>query len=118
MVFLALGVLGIAQLLNTQRHRHSDESSLGVGLGLVAFALAIVIGLIANWFSQRSEFRRKANILYAVTDRRAIFWSPEPKGSAIRIKTVRRGQIKDVERVQRRTARATSSSRLARPTFA
>jgi hypothetical protein len=101
MVLLVLGVVGIAPLLTAQRHHRFDEPPIGWGLIFVGFACAIVIGLIANWNSRRSEFRRKSNILYAVTDRRAIIWIPERKGHAIRIKAVQRGQVMTVERVQR-----------------
>jgi len=101
MILLVLGLMGIASYLNAERHHHSDEHSIGVGLLFVGVACVIVIGLNANWYQRRYEFRRRSNILYAVTDRRAIVWTPEPKGNAIRIKTVQRGQIKNVERVQR-----------------
>jgi hypothetical protein len=102
MILLVLGVVGIGSFLDARRHRHFfDESSIGVGLLFLGVACVIVIGLIAYWNGRRREFRRKANILYAVTDRRAIVWTPEPKGDAIRIKTVDRGQIQTLERVQR-----------------
>jgi hypothetical protein len=101
LILLVLGVIGIAAYLDAQRRHHLDESSIGVGLLFLGIAGVIVIGLIANWAGRRTEFRRKANILYAVTDRRAIVWTPERKGDAIRIKTVESGQITAVERVQR-----------------
>jgi hypothetical protein len=102
MILLLLGVVGIGSFLDARRHRHFfDESSIGVGLRFLGVACVIVIGLIGNRNNRRREFRRKANILYAVTDRRAIVWMPEPKGDAIRIRTVDRGQIQTLERVQR-----------------
>jgi hypothetical protein len=101
MILLVLGVVGIASFSIARRHHHFDDGSIGVGLLFVGVACAIVVGLIANWNSRRSEFRRRSNILYAVTDQRAIVWTPERKGGAVRIKTVQRGQVMTVERVQR-----------------
>lgn len=100
-ILSVLGVIGIAAYLIAQRHNHLDENSIGVGLLFLGIACVIVIGLIANWAGRRTEFRRKANMLYAVTDRRAIVWTPVRKGDAIRIKTVERGQVMTVERLQR-----------------
>jgi hypothetical protein len=101
MILLVLGVVGIASFSIARRHHHFDDGSIGVGLLFVGVACVIVFGLIANGIHRRREFRRKSNILYAVTDQRAIVWTPEQKGDAIRIKTVQRGQIMTVERVQR-----------------
>jgi hypothetical protein len=101
MIFMALGAVGIVLYLIARRRHHFDESSMGAGLLFVGVATVIVIALIANWLSRRNEFRRKSNIVYAVTDRRAIIWKPELHGDAVRIKTIERGEIKSVERVQR-----------------
>ena len=102
MILLVLGVVGIGSFLDARRHRHFfDESSIGVGLLFLGVACVIVIGLIATGTAVGASSVAKPNILYAVTDRRAIVWTPEPKGDAIRIKTVGRGQIQALERVQR-----------------
>jgi hypothetical protein len=101
MILLILGVLGIASFLGAPRHHPWDESPIVIGLLSIGCACPIVIGLITNWNYRMSEFRRKSNILYAVTERRAIVRTPERKGDAVRIKSVHRGQITDVERVQR-----------------
>jgi hypothetical protein len=100
-IAMILPVVGIAPFLNARRHHHFDAPPIGWGLLLVGIACVIVIGLIAYWSSRRREFRRRSNILYAVTDRRAIIWIRERKSDAIRIKTVQRSQIMTVERVQR-----------------
>jgi hypothetical protein len=52
-------------------------------------------------FNEWFQPGRQANACYAVTDRRAISWVPEPKGDAIRVRTLPRGNIGEVTRVER-----------------
>lgn len=72
----------------------------GCCLGLVDFFL--VLGLVWNRFEKRSERARKANTLYALTDRRAIIWSPvpSPNRGAFRVDTIPRGGFAAVHRVE------------------
>jgi hypothetical protein len=101
-IALFLLVLGIWAINYAwQARRFAENSGFGIGLGLVGVACFIGMVSIANWRTRKRAFRRKANFLYAVTDRRAIAWTPEPKGDAIRIRTLEGGQIHNLERVQR-----------------
>ena len=63
-------------------------------------ASAVLLGLIGNWRSRAKEHERASRALYAITDRRAIIWSPEPKGNAVRIRTIPRGEIYNLVRLE------------------
>jgi hypothetical protein len=102
LVLFALGLVAIAYTLGGPRPVFANREStipLGLflcGVGGVMFALTVAVG----WGS-RVELRRKANVCYAITDRRAIVWLPEPQPDAVRVISLRRGRIKSVERVER-----------------
>jgi hypothetical protein len=82
------------------RQRFSDGSEMTLGIFLVAVASLIGIGLVGNWISRITQRSRDASVCYAVTERRAIIWSPEPRSNAVRIKTFPRGEIRNLVRVQ------------------
>ena len=63
-------------------------------------AAVIVLSLIAYWRSVIKRRLRDANVCYAVTDRRAIVWTPEPKRNVVEIRTIPRGDIRNLVRVQ------------------
>jgi len=60
-----------------------------------------MLGTIAHGIGARLMQRRQAEVCYAVTDRRAIFWNPEPRSDGVRVMSVRRGEIQRVVRVER-----------------
>ncbi|MFI5460066.1 MAG: hypothetical protein ACHRXM_32000 [Isosphaerales bacterium] len=98
-VALGFSVLGYT---DAQGHDHvGDQSAISVGLTFLGWSCVFVIGLVLVWRSRVREHRRKANVCYAITDRRAIIWAPEPKGDAIRVQAVARGQVKNVVRLER-----------------
>jgi hypothetical protein len=102
LVLFALGLVAIAHALGTPRQLFANaESTMPLGLflcgvGGVMFALTVAVG-----WNSRVELHRKANVCYAITDRRAIVWLPEPQPDAVRVISLRRGRIKSVERVER-----------------
>ncbi len=102
-IALILFVLGVLACFRGRHGRWFDNNSPSLlGIFLIGIACFIVMVSIATWFGRQRENRRKANFLYAVTDRRAIVWAPEPRGDAVRIRTIERGQIQSLERVQRK----------------
>lgn len=70
-----------------------------VGLGLLCFCAAVVVilGLWASVGQRRVATAKRGGTLYALTDRRAIIWSPERRG-AVKFETVARGSITGVYR--------------------
>jgi hypothetical protein len=44
---------------------------------------------------------RLVNTCYAITDRRVIMWTPEPRGDAVGVQALGRGQIKSLVRIER-----------------
>jgi hypothetical protein len=98
---LSFGVLAIANSLGDFRARVNHESALPWGIALCVFGCLTVIAMIASGISGWVEQHRMSNACYAVTDRRAISWVPEPKTDAVRILCLRPGQIEGVVRVER-----------------
>ncbi len=100
-IALVLLSAGIA-IVSRQRNRiFIDDGTMIVGFVFLAFGAIFVVGVIAAWNSRLNDRRRLSRVRYAVTDRRAIIWTPEPKGAAIRIQTLCQGQIQTVVRVER-----------------
>jgi hypothetical protein len=99
LVVLCLGLIGMSRGLDRQRVH--DGTEMVAGMVFTAFAFAVVLGLIGNWRWRAGERVRAAEVLYAITDRRAIIWTPEPKGNAVRIRTIPRGEISTLVRLQR-----------------
>jgi len=102
-IAIALVCLGVGiAILAPRGNRHSvDDSTMTAGLVFIGIGCLFVIGLIAAWNNRWSERRRLSNVCYAITDRRAIVWAPEPKGDAIRVQVVARGQLRNLVRVER-----------------
>jgi hypothetical protein len=97
-VLLGLGLIGMTRGLS--RQRLNDGNEFVAGMAFAGFSFAVVLGLIGNWRSCIKERERSARMLYAITDRRAIIWAPEPKGSAVRIRTIPRGEIYNLVRLE------------------
>jgi hypothetical protein len=98
MVLGFLGMIGMSRGWN--RQRFSDGNEMFAGMAFMSLALAIVLGLFGNWRSGTKERERAAEVTYAITDRRAIIWSPDPKRGALRIRTISRGKIYSLVRVE------------------
>jgi hypothetical protein len=69
-----------------------------IGVGSSAMAFLIVIGLIANALGKAADQPQMPANLYALTDSRAITWSPS--GAGVTVRSVRRGDVKSVHRVE------------------
>jgi len=98
-VLLAAAVGTYANSVGYLGHPIKDVLFLCIMTSLGGCILAIATTL--GWIKSRAERRRKANVCYAVTDRRAIFLIPEPKTDAVRVVVLPRGEIADVVRVER-----------------
>jgi hypothetical protein len=82
-------------------HRSDYGSALVVGLAFLGISGLFLIGVIAGWIGRLTERRRLVNTCYAITDRRVIMWTPEPRGDAVRVQALGRGQIKSLVRIER-----------------
>ena len=73
-----------------------------VVLCVFSFALGFFfsVGILASLSTRRSERFRRVGTLYALTERRAIIWSPEPFSEAVKIVTIPRGSVSGVHRVE------------------
>jgi hypothetical protein len=92
----------IALVAGLTRPRRSDDGNPTIlGILLDTVSGIIIVSMIGHRISKRIERVRQASVCYAVTDRRAISWIPEPNGGAVRVRSLHRGQIRDVVRVQR-----------------
>jgi hypothetical protein len=101
LILLVGGVLLIAHALGDFRARANQDSTMPLGIILCDAGFAGMLVTIVVWFNSRFERRRQAETCYAVTDRRAILWKPESNSDAVRILSVRRGEIKHLVRLQR-----------------
>jgi hypothetical protein len=101
-IALALTAVAGGLFVRGWHRRWFDDGSPTMG-GLICFGIAcfIMALIVFNLFNHRDQERRKAKFLYAITDRRAIIWTPEPKKKGVRLRTLVRGQIANLERVQR-----------------
>jgi hypothetical protein len=81
--------------------RANEAAPVMLGMIMVTFAIMLTAGLSITWFSRPADARRISQTCYAVTDRRAILWVPDAKTDAVRIISVRRGEIESVIRAER-----------------
>ena len=101
LVFLALGILILGQAMSHSRAQFNRESEMPVGITVTLAGCLIVATAIGIRVSEVLAQGRQARSYYALTDRRAIAWIPEPKGDAIRVRSLPRGQIRSVTRIER-----------------
>jgi hypothetical protein len=97
-ILLSLGLIGMSRGLN--RQRVNDGNEMVAGMVFAGGASAVLLGLIGNWRSKVKEHALASRSLYAITDRRAIIWAPEPKGNAVRIRTIPRGEVYNLVRLE------------------
>jgi len=73
-----------------------------VGGGLMTFAAAALIAAILTGVvrTRLAERVKRSGTLYALTDRRAIIWLPEPRLGAVKVYTVTRGSLEGVHRLE------------------
>jgi hypothetical protein len=96
--FLGLGIFFL--MASGVKRQRADDSAMTPGLVVLGIACLLIFWLFASWKQRRTERRRMANSCYAVTDRRAIRWTPEPDGKATRIQALARGQFRNLSRVE------------------
>ena len=115
--FAVLSLVGFAGLFGHLGERiHNFESGLslmGIGCGAVAFLISL--GVIANVIDKGSERRLLRNNLYALTDSRAIIWSPEGRG--VNVQSTLRGSVKGVHRTEYADGSGTVLFNLGSPSF-
>ncbi len=98
--FAVVGAFGFAGLygLFGPRLRVIESALALMGVSGCAIAFLIAIGAVAVFFEKRSERRLLAGYLYALTDSRAITWSPSGKG--VTVHSTFRGSVKGVHRFE------------------
>lgn len=98
LLLAACGVLVIFRSFSRPRFRDDSavDGLLLTLLGAATVIATILVRVFAGW--QRV---RQAHSYYAVTDRRAISWIPEAKDGSIRVRSLGRGRIQDIARVER-----------------
>lgn len=101
-VIAAALFLGSGVFLNAYFPQHAVADASLVMASVVSFAVAslILFVLVSIVTQRRGEWARRAGTLYALTDRRAIIWVPEPKQGAIKVYTLPRGSVTGIHRVQ------------------
>jgi hypothetical protein len=100
-VLLLIGAWGIAFAVAQPWPRGNNESTMPVGIIFSLVGLGVSAGTVANWYNRGKSRRRQERVWYALTDRRAIIWIPEPDSESVRIVSLPGNQIKSLERVER-----------------
>ncbi len=100
-LLLGLGVIAIGQALTASRPRFNDDTTLARGVAFCGVGGIVLICTVLWRIGRRAQAAREAGNCYAVTDRRAIAWIPEPGTDAVRVHTWAKGRIGDVVRVER-----------------
>ena len=81
-----------------------DESVPGfVGLGSIVIGLIVLAFAIQGWFNRRRLEQTGFKPTYALTDRRAILWTPNVYNAlpgAVEVCSVFRGNIKTIHRIE------------------
>lgn len=78
----------------------SNESPAGVGIVCGVLGLLIVSGMVLNRRERRREGARISNILYALTDQRAIAWMPHLRKDATEVTSIHKGSSVLISRVE------------------
>ncbi len=99
--FLAVSIAGFTVSIGfPQWFRDLDAGIVGFSLIFGVIGFLVAIGTVASLVSNGTERRRMRGRTYALTDRRAIIWCPEPGSAAVAVHTFPRGSIK-VENIKR-----------------
>ncbi len=103
LIAAVLAIIGGVSLgwafLSTDR---SGEGFLSLGLFLGAFDILVIFTLVSVRRQKRSGSITRSRMIYALTDRRAILWSPEPAPNlgAFKVVTIPRGGFSAVHRIE------------------
>jgi hypothetical protein len=101
LLLLVGGVLLIVLGWRGGRVNNNHDSPLPFGILFCVASGTTLLGTLAHWINANQDQRRRAGVHYALTDRRAIVWIPEPKTDAVRVIPIPKGQIDGVLRVER-----------------
>lgn len=100
--FGTIGVLAFAGLFEilgaTLSKANADGFLATVAVGSSAIAFLILVGLFAHGLGSMGQRPVMSSSLYALTDSRAIIWSPS--GGSVLVVSHRRGTFKGVHRVE------------------
>jgi len=100
-VFLAVGSVTLAAAFNIRaRPAGSGEGPIVFGSVLVIIGFLVALGTVSGWFSRRSEQKKVASTLYALTDQRAILWKPVAATAAVEVHTIGPGAVKKIYRLE------------------
>jgi hypothetical protein len=92
-LYLVLGPLA-------ERVQEVDGFLLATGLlsGIIGFF--VVVGTVAASLTELGQGRGEAGPWYALTDRRAVVWEPQPDSKGIAVRAYPRGSVESVSRVE------------------
>jgi hypothetical protein len=100
---IALMSLGLGLYLLTPPRgdfRAADGGVVTWGIFFAGVACVIVASLLSNSIARRREWRRLGQVCYAITDRRAISWIPQPLSKAVRVEALGRGSCSHLVRIE------------------
>lgn len=99
-IILGLGGFSLAAFWGAFGYRDEDDAALKLGFaaGVVGFFVTVVTTCV--WASRRAQWARTANTLHALTDRRAIIWTPVMNSDGIEVHTIERGRVEKIHRVE------------------
>jgi hypothetical protein len=96
-----LGTATLADAFGRFGRRPPEQSSMVGGLFFYGVAGIIVIAIFGSMTNDRIKRRAAANVLYTITDRRVISWVPDSQAGGVRVRSLPKGHILDVVRVER-----------------
>jgi hypothetical protein len=115
------GALWLAFLFCIERVFESPLGNIGHhrGLAQVFLGLAVVLTfiLIRVRKSYRLDQERRTGRMYALSDRRAIMWTPAHEKGGVHVITIRRGQLLQVMRLDFADGSGHATFRTDPPTF-
>jgi hypothetical protein len=98
---LAVATTDVLVVATTPLSRNDVVFTVGLFLGLVALIVGLfaALGTIAEFTRRAKKKKKRAATVYALTDRRALFWTPVGEGS-VAVHSVPRGGVSIVYRVE------------------
>ncbi len=96
LILLVPSLVSWAKILENPLREIGGLLFFGLLAGVVEFFL--VLGILVNRVNHRAQRGRLSRTLYALTDRRAIVWTPEPSSEAVKVMTFPRGRVSGVHR--------------------
>jgi hypothetical protein len=103
-VMLAACLLAIAAYFGAWG-RPANDGTLALGLVFGVLAALVAMGIVGSYHSDRRARRAEARNVYAITDRRALLWINDEDTPSVAIRSIERGRIGDLHRVEREGGR-------------